>query len=218
MANRRSRRPVSRDRLVRIPLEWDPESELPESITELLARADLLLQRYWDSWHRRPIEQYVACDFRDVWRALLAIRDQGLAGGKLFCEWGCGFGIVTALAYQLGWEAIGIEAEPFLVEQAKLFLTEEKISAEIWNGNFLPRGSEQLARQQADHASLFHRVPSAYENRDLAIDDFAIVFAYPWPGEDGFLKDVFEAYAADEALLLLFLGPYELELYRKESK
>jgi SAM-dependent methyltransferase len=201
--------------LVKIPLAWEPESEIPAAVTELLQRADILLQKYWDSWSRRPIEQYVACDFRDVWRAMHAIQSEALAPGRLFCEWGCGFGIVTALASLLGWEAVGIEAEPFLTEEARRFLAIEKVHAEIWTGNFLPPGAERLAKQQANHASLFHQIPSAYANHDLEIDDFAIVFAYPWPGEDTFLKNVFRHYAADQALLLLFLGPYEIELYRK---
>lgn len=201
--------------LNRLPVAWDLEAPIPERIQGMLEHADRALQQYWDSWHRRPIEQYVACDFRDVWRALAFVHDSGLVEGQMFCEWGCGFGIVTAMASWLGWDAIGIEAEPFLVDQARRFLAEEKVAAEIWHGNFLPRGSERLAKHQASHASLFHQVPVAYEARDLQVDDFSIVFAYPWPGEDGFLKEVFRAYAKEGALLLLFLGPYELELYQK---
>jgi len=215
MARRGPRNVPNDSSLIRVPLDWDSESELPEAIERFLANAEGLLQEYWDSWHRRPIEQYVACDFRDVWRAMAAIQEQSLARGRLFCEWGCGFGIVTALAAKLGWDAIGIEAEAFLVERARQFLAAEKIAAEIWHGNFLPPGAERLARHQANHASLFHQVPNAYADHDLQVDDFAIVFAYPWPGEDGFLKEVFHVHAAPDSLLLLFLGPYELELYRK---
>lgn len=213
------RHPSSRIDHSLLPMEvaWDLERPIPPSTQSLLERADARLQAYWDSWHRKPIEQYVACDFRDVWRSLASIREQSLTPGNLFCEWGCGFGIVTAMASQLGWDAIGIEAEPFLVDEARKFLASEKIPAEIWHGNFLPTGSERLARHQSHHASLFHQVPSAYAKRGLELDDFAIVFAYPWPGEDGFLKDVFATYAALGAILLLFRGPYELELYRKNA-
>jgi hypothetical protein len=207
--------PRSDAELIPVTLEWESELEIPSQVADLLSRSDMLLQKYWDSWHRRPIEQYVACDFRDVWRAMHAVDRQNLAPGKLFCEWGCGFGVVTAMASLLGWDAVGIEAESFLVDQAIQFLQTEKLKAEIWRGNFLPPGAERLAKHQANHASLFHQVPCAYSQHDLDVDDFAIVFAYPWPGEDGFLKDVFRCYAADQSLLLLFLGPYEIELYRK---
>ena len=220
MSKRSSRIPPSgrgaaEPQLEALEVDWDSESIIPTEIEELLAKADLLLQSYWDSWHRRPIEQYVACDFRDVWRALHAVKSQNLATGNLFCEWGCGFGIVTALASKLGWDSVGIEAEEFLVDQARSFLRAEAICAEIWHGNFLPEGAERLAKRQANHASLFHNIPSVYTDESLAVDDFSTVFAYPWPGEDYFLKDVFRCYGADQAILVIFLGPYELEIYRK---
>jgi hypothetical protein len=203
--------------LALLEVAWDSESIIPEEIEALLAKADVLLQTYWDSWHRRPIEQYVACDFRDVWRAMQAVKAQNLPVGNLFCEWGCGFGVVTALASKLGWDAVGIEAEEFLVQQAERFIRAEKIPAEIWHGNFLPSGAERLAKRQANHASLFHQIESIYPSKSLNLDDFATIFVYPWPGEDYFLKDVFRHYAADQAILVMFLGPYEIEIYRKVS-
>lgn len=217
MPGRRDSPSRSDKQLTPIDIAWDLERPVPLDTEVLLRRADSLLQAYWDAWHRKPIEQYVACDFRDVWRALATVRELQLAQGNLFLEWGCGFGIVTAMASQMGWGAIGIEAEPFLVSEARTFLAAEGIQAEIWQGNFLPSGSERLARHQSHHASLFHQVPSAYAQHDMQLDDFAFVFAYPWPGEDGFLKDVFCEYAALGALLLVFRGPYELELYRKTA-
>lgn len=196
---------------------WDSESPIPDNVAGMLAQADEMLQSYWDQFHRKPIEQYVACDFRDVWRALSAVTQMGIAPGNTFCEWGCGFGVVTAMASLLDWDAIGIEAEPFLVDQAKKLLRKTGIPAEIVCGNFLPDGADQLARTQDDHASLFHQVPSAYRQIDLQCDDFALVFAYPWPGEHEYLQQVFQEYAGDQSLLLMFLGPYEIELFRKHS-
>jgi SAM-dependent methyltransferase len=202
--------------LVEIPLQWDDSAPLPENVCKLLADADDRLQAYWDQWHKRPIEQYVACDFRDVWHCLKLLSENQMTNGKMFCEWGSGFGIVTALASILGFEAIGIEAESFLVDESKKFLAGQGIAAEIWHGNFLPAGSQRLAKSQSHHASLFHNVADAYSQHDFQLDDFAVVFAYPWPGEDHFLQEVFRHYAADGALLLMFLGPYQVELHRKQ--
>ena len=200
-----------------IDFQWDDEAEIPVSTQRILEDADAVLQAYWDQWTKKPIEQYVACDFRDVYRALAQLTDSKLASGNTFCEWGCGFGIVTGLASQLGWEAVGIEAEQFLVDQADRFLERNQLKGEILRGNFLPRGSERLAGAQSNHASLFHQVPSVYEEHDLALDDYSLVFAYPWPGEHYFLQEVFRHYAGEGALMLMFLGPYEIELYRKGS-
>ncbi|XZE44318.1 class I SAM-dependent methyltransferase [Pirellulaceae bacterium SH467] len=204
-------------RLERLDLEWDSEAEIPGDVSAMLAEADSMLQRYWDQWRQKPIEQYVACDFRDVWRALSAVTERRLAAGNTFVEWGCGFGVVTGLASYLGWESVGIEAEPFLVQQAEAFLRKTDMTAQIVCGNFLPRGAERLAGHDANHASLFHQVPTAYDDLDLQCDDFSLVFAYPWPGEHRYLQEVFRTYAGDQALLLMFLGPYEIELFRKHQ-
>jgi SAM-dependent methyltransferase len=198
---------------VELNLDW--ELEIPEDVESIIKIADQMLQAYWDQWHQKPIEQYVACDFRDVWRALHAVTQRTDVLGRNFLEWGSGFGIVTALASQLGWEAIGIEAETFLVERSNEFLARTGLRAETVHGNFLPLGAERLAKRQANHASLFHQVPSAYETLDLQCDDFALIFAYPWPGEHHYLQEVFRVFAAEHALLLMFLGPYEIELFRK---
>jgi hypothetical protein len=63
--------------------------------------------------------------------------------------------------------------------------------------------------------SLGHPVASAYDEIGLEIDDFSLVFAYPWPGEEDFLADVFLRYGAEGALLLQFCGPYDLRLWRR---
>jgi len=202
-------------RLIHLEFDWDDTAEIPAATERILVDADQALQAYWDQWHKQPIEQYVACDFRDVWRAMSQLTESKLARGNTFCEWGCGFGIVTGLASQLGWEAVGIEAEAFLVEQAKRFLQRNQLAGEVLHGNFLPPGSERLARSQSDHASLFHQVENAYEKHDLQLDDYALIFAYPWPGEHHFLQEVFRCYGGEDALMLMFLGPYEIELFRK---
>jgi len=201
--------------LIHLEFDWDDTAEIPAATERILVDADQALQAYWDQWHKQPIEQYVACDFRDVWRAMSQLTESKLARGNTFCEWGCGFGIVTGLASQLGWEAVGIEAEAFLVEQAKRFLQRNQLAGEVLHGNFLPPGSERLARSQSDHASLFHQVENAYEKHDLQLDDYALIFAYPWPGEHHFLQEVFRCYGGEDSLMLMFLGPYEIELFRK---
>ena len=204
--------------LERIDFEWDDGAEVLPSTEHILQDADRVLQAYWDQWTKKPIEQYVACDFRDVWRALSKLTASKIAKGNTFCEWGCGFGIVTGLASQLGWEAIGIEAEAFLVDEARRFLMRNGLKGEILHGNFLPRGSERLARSQSNHASLFHQVENAYEQHELELDDYALVFAYPWPGEDHYLQEVFRHYAGNGALMLMFLGPYEIEIGRASCR
>lgn len=198
-----------------LPLHLDDAAEPNPARQRLLAAAEERLQSFWDQWYRRPIEQYVACDFDYVASGIDFVLRERLLEGNTFCEWGCGFGVVTGLAALSGMAAVGIEAESFLVEQARQLLQSQGITAEIWQGNFLPRGAQKLADPQSNHASLFHDVPSAYEQHDMELDDFALLFAYPWPGEEHYLREVFARYARRNALLLMFRGPYQMELYRK---
>ena len=109
-------------RLDELPLTVDDERPLSVESEQLIHNAECELKVFWDRWHQRPIEQYVACDFRYVAACLSAIIEQKLLDGTSFCEWGCGFGVVTGLAWLNGLDAVGIEAEPFLVEKARFII------------------------------------------------------------------------------------------------
>ncbi|MCK6459507.1 MAG: hypothetical protein L6Q95_06390 [Planctomycetes bacterium] len=54
-----------------------------------------------------------------------------------------------------------------------------------------------------------------HELLGAAPQDFDLVFAYPWPGEEEVIEGLFERYAGDSALLLTFHGLDGLRLRRK---
>ncbi len=191
------------------------DSGLPTPIENWLIAARERIERYWDHFKHKPLPQYVECDFDLVALALKECVDRDLIDGRLFVEWGCGFAVITGVAGLLGLDAIGVEAEEFLCEEARKLFANQSINAEIWQGNFLPAGARALAEDQDPLVSLTHSIPSAYAQHDMSIEDFAIVFAYPWPGEEHFLRLVFERYARRDALLLMYRGSYHIELYRK---
>ncbi len=196
-------------------IELDCESvAVPSEISAWIAQARRAVEAFEDAWDRRPIEQFVAADYELIYRALESIRAEALASGRRFCEWGCGFGVVATLAAGLGWDAIGIEAEPRLLKEGQKLCAGRIPAAELVLGNFLPEDAERLA-DDTTLPSLSHRIESVYDSLGLEIDDFALIYAYPWPGEEYFFEDVFERYAANGALLLLFCGAYDLRLYRK---
>jgi hypothetical protein len=51
----------------------------------------------------------------------------------------------------------------------------------------------------------------------LDLDDFDIVFAYPWPDEDRMTADLFYRYAAEDALLITFRGGDDICVRRKAT-
>ena len=203
--------------LKQLDLDVD-QQELPDDVSQWLAAGRARIERYWDQFTQKPLPQYIECDFDYVARALLACARQELIDGHLFCEWGCGFGIVTGVAAILGLDAVGIEAEEFLCSQARILLEQNQVRAEIWQGNFLPPGSAGLAEQSDPLVSLTHKIPAAYSAHDMPLSDFALTFVYPWPGEEHFLRAVFERFARPGALMLQFRGPYHVELFRKGSR
>ncbi len=190
-------------------------SPLPQEQENLISEAQILLQQFWDRWHQKPIEQYVACDFEYVARALFTLQERGLVDGSTFVSGGCGFGIVTGLASLLGWEAIGIEAEPFWSPRLENCLQRLQIPCEIWRAIFCPE--EPSVWRTVNRIT--HRCSiafPAYESKDFDIDDFSIIFAYPWPGEEYFLESVLPRNTLGPTPYSSFLGvPYHIEFYRK---
>lgn len=202
--------------LIEIELPLDLDVPLPADIDQRIEQARTKIERFQDRWQRHRIEQFVASDFELVYRALSAVEQRNLISGRRFCEWGCGFAVVSCLADRLGWDAIGIEAEADLIAQARLMIADWQAQVELWHGNFLPHGADQLADDPA-LPSLGHPEPSLYWQHDLLVEDFDLIFAYPWPGEGDFLERVFEKFAQPGACFLTFCGPYDLRLVRKVS-
>lgn len=190
------------------------DRSIPSEVYQWIVEARNRVQAFQDRWDRPQIEQFVACDYELIYQALQWIGETGLAPGRRFLEWGCGFSTVCGLASCLGYDVIGIEAEMELLRQGRRLLDDWGQPAELFHGNFLPGGADRLA-DDPTLPSLGHPVQDCYDQIGLDVDDFAIIFAYPWPGEEDFLADVFHRYAADDAILLQFCGPYDARLWRK---
>ncbi len=190
------------------------EFNVPTDVEKRLDRARRRIQAFQDRWDRPQMEQFVAADYVHVYQTLRWLNENQFTIGKRFLEWGCGFAIVSAIADSLGWDAIGIEAENDLLTEGRKTIVEWDSAAELIHGNFLPPGAEALADDPM-LPSLGHPVSCGYRQLGMDLDDFAIVYAYPWPGEDKFHEAVFDCYAARGAMLVLFCGPNDIRLWRK---
>lgn len=198
-----------------VPLPRDIDlAPLPAEIETLIEQARQRIQCFQDRWDQPQIEQFVASDYEHVFRVLRWIVEQRLMTGNRMLEWGCGFAVVAALASRLGLDVVGIEAEQRLLEEAQSTVRQFAAPVELVCGNFLPPGAEALAHRP-DFPSLGHRVPCGYQQIGADLDDFALVFGYPWPGEWTFHEAVFARYGAPGALLVLFYGPNDVRVWRK---
>lgn len=196
-----------------IPSSVD-QRDVPEDVRKRIIDDRLRIESFQDRWDRRPIEQFVAADYLHLYQSIDWVRETQMMTGQRFLEWGCGFAVVSAIASSLGFVSFGIEAEPELIEHGRQTINQWKVDTELFAGNFLPPGADKLAHTDG-LPSLGHAIDDAYEAIGLDIDDFAIIYSYPWPGEHVFHEAVFGRYAARGSLLMMFCGPNDIRLARK---
>jgi hypothetical protein len=204
---------VSAVPLVDVELALGSE-EPPADVSRLIAAA----RRYvadLEEESRASIPAFVPSDFELVYRALAAIESQQLATGRRFVEWGSGIGIITCLAALVGFDAVGIEIEGKLVDIADELATDHDIAVQFAKGSFVPQWAEPSIDSTGDVAWLSTDGPDGYAELQLEPDDFDIVFAYPWPGEEQVIFDLFADTAAVGALLLTYHGLEGVKLQRK---
>jgi hypothetical protein len=200
-------------RLVNVELTVSSDA-IPTRVADLIAEAHERIAAF-DEERPAAIPAFIASDFEQVYRALAAIHSARLAAGNRFIEWGSGIGAITCLAASLDFDAVGIEIEPTLVEMAESLAEEHGFDVEFACGSYIPPGAEPLIDYLASIAWLTTDGPDGYSELDLEPDDFDVVFAYPWPGEEQVVFELFADCAAVGALLLTFHGQDGVRLQRK---
>ena len=200
-------------RLVDVELAL-PVDPIPADVTAIIADAKERIDELEDK-SRASMPAFVPSDFELAYHALAAIQSANLATGRRFLEWGSGIGVVACLATQLGFDAIGIEIEAPLVEIANELAAVHNLDTEFICGSFVPPGTEVTVGTADDFAWLSTTGPVAYDQLDLEPNDFDLIFAYPWPGEEQIIFDLFATHAATGALLLTYHGIEGVHLQRK---
>jgi hypothetical protein len=196
------------------PSATKPDAATAAFLSDAAARIDAFFEARWQD----PIVGFVPSDFSKVWPVLAALAERDLAPGRLFCEWGCGFGVVAGLAAKLGFAAHGIEIEPDLVVEARRLLADHRLDAQIVAGSFIPPGGEALAEIRAEMAWLVTGGSDGHAALNRSADEWVVVFAYPWPGEEHVVERIFERYAAPRALLVTHRSEQGTRVQRKAAE
>ena len=181
-----------------------PQPEVDDALrtrlTALCAEGWALFERFDVEVRDRGFHPFVAADYEVVLAALLARRAPDLR----FLEWGSATGVITIMADLLGYEASGIELDSSLVATARALAARFGSGARFVAGSFMPAGYV-WKRGSADGPPHFvGDGPSAYLPLGHALDDFDVVFGYPWGGEASMMLDLFRCYGRPDALLLLY--------------
>ncbi len=192
-----------------IPGPLDPPAE------RLVRDAEARIERFVHDRRDDPLPGFVPSDARLSYAVLAAIRDLTLAPELTFCEWGSGFGVTACLASQLGYEACGVEIEHDLVSQARDLATAHELPTEFAQGSFIPEGGDDFAVDSGEFHSLATGVASGYDELGLDADDFSVIYAYPWPGEEQTVERLFNRFAAVGALLVTYRGMDSIHVHRK---
>ena len=195
---------------------------LPDEVAALLEQADAVHVQFMrdnSDWGTG----FFPSDYVTVYHALNMITRLDLATGPSFCEWGSGLGVVTILAEMQGLQACGIEINRDLVDEAIALAEAFDSQVELVHGSFVPRGCE--ARAEKAYAAtdegvawLSTETDNAYDDLGLDPDDFDLIFAYPWPGEENVIDELFEHSAAEGALLLTYGQQNSVRLQRKVKR
>lgn len=182
---------------------------LPEVDAELRARISALCEEGWEIWRRfdtevrqREWHPFVPADYDAVLDALVAVRAPGLR----FLEWGSATGIITIMADLLGFEAYGIELDPDLVRISRELAERYGSGARFVAGSFIPSGYRYRPRNGDGRVGTLGDGESGYPGLGHPLDDFDLVFGYPWHGEEAVMLDLMRAYGARGARLLLHGG------------
>lgn len=194
------------------------QGPLPDRATAYIEAARIQIDHFHYLQRGTKYPAFVPSDFAAVYRVLRAIHEQHLAPGRRFCEWGSGFGIEAGLADMLGFDAYGIEIEEELVVEAERLAEHFQLAPQFVCGSLVPRGGDDLATPSEDFSWLHPHADDAYDDLGLEADDFDLIFAYPWPGEEQAIDDLFERFAATGALLLTYHGVQGIRVQRKQNR
>lgn len=203
-----------------------PPEPLPESIARLVSESDRRIDEFFHAERNRKLPRYLPGDSEMLYAALKSITDRDLPLGRVYCEWGSGFGIGTCLATLLGYEAWGVEIEPQLVEISEQLADDLGIEARFLNTSYLPEGyssyegvgGEVLVREEG---LSFPGQPGEvdvepfYEGMDRELAEVDVFHVYPWPYQQEFMHQLFEALAVEGAILITYLGSGEMTAYLK---
>lgn len=178
-------------------------AELVEEGEEIFDRFDVEVRQ--EDWH-----PFVAADYARIQRALVELRAPGLR----FLEWGSASGVVTIMADLLGYEAYGIELDPALVEMARALAERHGSKARFAAGSFLPTGYRWRTRDGDRRLGTIGHGESAYPELGYPLEDFDLVYAFPWHGEEPMMADLMRAYGGRGARLLLHGVAEGVRVYR----
>ena len=143
---------------------------------------------------------YASSNYEVLYQTLCELKTKATT----FLECGSGLGVATIMASHVGFEAYGIEAKPSLVDFSRKFNDQLNCNAVFANGSFIPDEFEWDPATTDEPVRTFIDVAAAYDELDMSLEDFDLIYAYPWPTEYSLYLDFLTQYARPDALFLCY--------------
>lgn len=188
---------------------------VPPPVRRLLDEAD----RVWRSFNADLVtgwQGFVPADYEQVYLGLKKLK--AIAPGTTFLEWGSGIGTIAIMADMLGYEAYGIEINRDLVERAEDLAEKFGSKATFAHGTFIPEEYVWTPEVGDEDFTTSLEGSPGYEELGLSLEDFDIVYGYPWPGEEALFEDIFDQFARPDALMLCYHSLEHVRLHRVPKK
>jgi hypothetical protein len=178
---------------------FDHDQALDARLDALCAEGWALFEEFDLRVRDREFHPFVAADYEAVRAALVRYR----APGQRFLEFGSATGVITIMADMLGFDAAGIEIDSSLVRTAQRLAERFGSRARFVTGSFMPTGYRWRSPVANEFSSTTGEGASGYLQLGAALDDFDVVFGYPWGGEAPMMLDLMRQFGRKDALLLL---------------
>ena len=192
-------------------------AEAPPLDPRLRGRLEQLGEEGWEIWARfdRDVRDhrwhsFVPAEYARILDALLPLRRPG----RTFLEWGSATGVITIMADLLGFDACGIELDGELAAMAVELAGRYGSGARFATGSFLPTGYAFHAKDGDARTGTVGQGLSGYVKLGRPLDEFDVVYGYPWSGEEALMHDLMKRYGSPDACLLLHRVSGEVEAYR----
>ena len=186
-----------------------PAGPVAAQLAELIDEGWAIFERFDADVRQKRFHPFIPADYDQVLRALLALQ----APGQRFVEWGSATGVITIMASLLGFDAYGIELDPSLGRIARDLAARFHSPAVFVDGSFIPTGYRWRPATGDGRSGPIGDGPSAYPVIGHPLEDFDVVYAYPWGGEEPMMLDLMRAYGRRGGLLLL-QGDGGVRVYR----
>lgn len=207
------------------PVEIQPSDEpVPDPAAKIIADAWETVQSFLDRTRQDPVRGFHPSDFKEAYCWLRALRSHCANPTPRMCEWGSGIAVIGCLAELIGFEVTAIECDPVLFAASEKWCTQIAAKIESRLGSFMPAEfvsdfrSSQQTRQlphevEPDSMWLSWNAPPVLAAEEIA--EFDLIYAYPWPGEERVIFDLYDQFAATNSRLLTFHGAADFRIHRK---